>query len=130
MAWMMGTQARGGGSGSVIATVLLGLGGPAPAGAQAPAKKPNILVIFGDDVGQTNIGAYCVRRGGIPDAEHRPDRARRHDVHGLLRREQLHGGPFDLHHRPDAQADRPVEGRHSRARRWAFSRATSPSRRR
>jgi hypothetical protein len=26
--------------------------------AQAQAKKPNILVIFGDDVGQTNISAY------------------------------------------------------------------------
>ena len=26
--------------------------------AQAPAKKPNILVIFGDDIGQTNISAY------------------------------------------------------------------------
>jgi arylsulfatase len=31
----------------------------APPGlAQAPAKKPNILVIFGDDVGQTNLSAY------------------------------------------------------------------------
>jgi arylsulfatase len=29
----------------------------APAAAQ-PAKKPNILVIFGDDVGQTNVSAY------------------------------------------------------------------------
>ncbi|MFM7133653.1 MAG: arylsulfatase, partial [Planctomycetota bacterium] len=28
-------------------------------GAQkAPAKKPNILVIWGDDVGQFNVGAY------------------------------------------------------------------------
>ncbi|HEY6980753.1 arylsulfatase [Reyranella sp.] len=31
--------------------------GPVPASAQAPAK-PNILVIFGDDIGQTNISAY------------------------------------------------------------------------
>ncbi len=32
----------------------------APAAAQAPAtgKKPNILVIFGDDIGQTNVSAY------------------------------------------------------------------------
>jgi arylsulfatase len=29
---------------------------PAPAGA--PGAKPNILVIFGDDIGQTNISAY------------------------------------------------------------------------
>ena len=35
-------------------------------------------------------------------AQHRPHRQGRHDVHGLLRREQLHGGPLVLHHRPDA----------------------------
>src|SRR6266446_2963258 len=29
-----------------------------PAQAQAPAAKPNILVIMGDDVGWYNIGAY------------------------------------------------------------------------
>ena len=32
------------------------LGGPAP--AQAQERKPNILVIMGDDVGWFNIGAY------------------------------------------------------------------------
>ncbi|SNT12206.1 arylsulfatase [Tardiphaga sp. OK246] len=33
---------------------------PAPVATQpgAPTKRPNILVIFGDDVGQTNISAY------------------------------------------------------------------------
>jgi hypothetical protein len=36
--------------------------------AQAQEKKPNILVILGDDVGQ-----------------YRPSRERGHDVHGLLR---------------------------------------------
>ena len=30
----------------------------APAAAQAPAKKPNILVIWGDDIGVHNISAY------------------------------------------------------------------------
>ena len=29
-----------------------------PAAAQTAAKKPNILVIWGDDVGQFNISAY------------------------------------------------------------------------
>ena len=91
----------------VVALVLVSV--PSPALAQ---KKPNILVIFGDDIGQTNISAYTHRRGGLQDAEHRPHRQGRHDVHGLLRREQLHGGPLVLHHRPDAQAHRPVEGRH------------------
>src|SRR5215470_15199917 len=32
----------------------------APGVARAQAKKPNILVIFGDDVGQTNISAYSM----------------------------------------------------------------------
>jgi arylsulfatase A-like enzyme len=40
---------------AVAATALVGVA--TPAAAQA-AKKPNILVIFGDDVGQTNISAY------------------------------------------------------------------------
>ena len=31
---------------------------PAEAQAQAAAKKPNVLVIWGDDIGQFNISAY------------------------------------------------------------------------
>jgi arylsulfatase A-like enzyme len=31
---------------------------PAPAAAAPSGRKPNILVIFGDDIGQTNISAY------------------------------------------------------------------------
>src|SRR5258708_37883281 len=31
---------------------------PAPAPAAPSGRKPNILVIFGDDIGQTNISAY------------------------------------------------------------------------
>jgi arylsulfatase len=44
---------------AVVATVLcLGLAAVVPpAAAQAPAR-PNILVIFGDDVGQSNLSAY------------------------------------------------------------------------
>ena len=42
---------------AAVAAILVALA--APAHAQAPAKKPNILVIFGDDVGQTNISAYA-----------------------------------------------------------------------
>ena len=46
-----------------------------PALAQQPsAAKPNILVIFGDDVGQSNISAYTRGRGGLQDAQHRPHR--------------------------------------------------------
>jgi len=31
-----------------------------PGAAQAPTTKPNILVIFGDDIGQTNVSAYSM----------------------------------------------------------------------
>ncbi|PNG24753.1 arylsulfatase [Methylocella silvestris] len=41
---------------SALVVTLAALTGPAL--AQAPAKKPNILVIMGDDVGWFNIGAY------------------------------------------------------------------------
>ena len=46
------------GWGLFFAASLLALGGGAPAQAQAPAKKPNILVIFGDDIGIANVSAY------------------------------------------------------------------------
>ena len=39
------------------AGLALGLSGPAPALAQ-DAAKPNILVIFGDDIGQSNLSIY------------------------------------------------------------------------
>ena len=42
------------------ATTLLAVGllGIPPAGAQAPASKPNIVVVMGDDIGWFNVGAY------------------------------------------------------------------------
>lgn len=42
-------------AGMMVASTLAAAG---PALAQAPAAKPNILVIMGDDVGWFNIGAY------------------------------------------------------------------------
>ncbi|WP_441637238.1 arylsulfatase [Cupriavidus sp. 2MCAB6] len=45
-------------------TTTMAADAPAKASASAPnstsAKKPNILVIFGDDIGQTNISAYSM----------------------------------------------------------------------
>ena len=41
-----------------IAGVLVAMVAAAPAFAQAPAKKPNIIMIMGDDIGWANIGAY------------------------------------------------------------------------
>ena len=38
------------------------------------AKKPNILVIWGDDIGQSNIQRLHEGAGGLPDAQHRQNR--------------------------------------------------------
>ena len=42
----------------LLAGGTIAVGATAPTLAQAPAKKPNILVIMGDDVGWCNIGAH------------------------------------------------------------------------
>jgi hypothetical protein len=44
--------------GSLLALALVGL--LLPQASYGQAKKPNILVIFGDDIGQANIGAYSL----------------------------------------------------------------------
>ena len=43
---------------TLIFVALLAVAAPAWAQAPAAGGKPNILVIFGDDIGQTNISAY------------------------------------------------------------------------
>jgi hypothetical protein len=52
-----------------------------------------------------------VRPDGLPHGEHRPHRARRHDVHRLLRRSELHGGSLLVHHRAGDAAHRPEQSR-------------------
>ncbi len=37
-------------------------------------KKPNVLVIFGDDIGQANVSAYSHGADGLPDAQYRSNR--------------------------------------------------------
>ena len=51
------------------------------------------------------------RRDGLPDAEHRPDRARGRAVHRLVRAAELHRRAGGVHHRPVAGAHRPDQGR-------------------
>jgi len=43
---------------TLIAATALALGLASTALAQTPARKPNILVIWGDDIGISNISAY------------------------------------------------------------------------
>ena len=51
------------------------------------------------------------RRDGLQDAQHRPRREGRHDVHRLLRRAELHRRPGVVHHRAVRPAHRHDQGR-------------------
>ena len=42
----------------LLFVALIAASWPAMAQSQAPAKKPNILTIWGDDIGQFNVSAY------------------------------------------------------------------------
>ena len=99
---------------ALVATSLSPLARSPAMAQQANTAKPNILVIFGDDIGQTNISAYADGLVGYKTPN--IDRIAKEGMmlHRLLCREQLHGGSLDLHHRADLPADRAVQGRHSR----------------
>jgi len=43
---------------SIVAVVIAVMSFAAPALAQPPSKKPNILIIWGDDIGYWNVSAY------------------------------------------------------------------------
>ena len=43
---------------ALAASLALGISFLAPAHAQTPTQKPNIVIIWGDDIGQSNISAY------------------------------------------------------------------------
>ena len=68
--------------------------------SQTSGGKPNILVIFGDDIGQSNVSAYSMGLMGYRTPNIDRIAKERHDLHRLLRRAELHGGPLDVHHRP------------------------------
>ena len=108
-----------------LAVVLVALA--LPAGAQQ--KKPNIVVIMGDDIGIWNIGAYHRGMMAGPDAEPRQARRRGHAVHRLLRRGELHGGTRRLHHRRAADPHRHDHRRPGRRDRSACRRRRRRSRR-
>ena len=72
-------------------------------------SKPNLVVIFGDDIGQSNISAYTFGLMGYRTPN--IDRiAGRHDVHRLLCRDSCTAGR-SFHHRADAATHRPFQGR-------------------
>ena len=98
----------------------------APTGTSAPSelstqqtdtgKKPNILVIFGDDIGQTNVSAYTMGLMGYRTPNIDRIAKEGHDLHRLLRRAKLHGRPVVVHHRPVHLPHRAVARSASRPR--------------
>ena len=97
----------------LVASLVTAIAVIVPAAAQ-DNQKPNIVIIWGDDIGQSNISAYYDGADGLPHAEHRPRRQGRDDLHRLLRRAELHGRPGVVHHRPARSAHRPDQGRPAR----------------
>jgi len=64
----------------------------------AKNKQPNFLILWGDDVGQSNLSIFTKGMMGYrtPTSTASP---RRHPLHRLLRRAELHGRARVVHHR-------------------------------
>ena len=98
--------------------------------AQAQEKKPNILVIFGDDIGQSNISAYTHGLMGYKTPN--IDRIAREGMMftDYYAENSCTAGRSSFITGQIAVAHRAVEGRHSGRARSACRRETSPSPRR
>jgi hypothetical protein len=75
--------------------------------------KPNILILWGDDIGWWNISYNNHGLMGYrtpPTSTASPTRAR---LHRLLRPAELHRRPRRLHHRAEPIPHRPDQGRHA-----------------
>ena len=85
--------------------------------AEAQSQQPNIIFIMGDDIGWSNIGAYNqgIMAGRTPNLDRLA--IRRHAVHRLLRRSELHGRSRELHHRRVTDPHR-IDDRRSGWRHW------------
>ena len=63
------------------------------------SDQPNILIIWGDDIGISNLSCYSDGLMGYRTPNIDRDRRRGRPVHRLLRRAELHGRPRGVHHR-------------------------------
>ena len=83
----------------------------------AKTKQPNILVIWGDDIGIANLSCYTHGLMGYKTPN--IDRLAKEgmmftDSYG---EQSLHRRALVIHHRPELLSHRSVQGRHSRRRR-------------
>ena len=81
---------------------------------KAPTEKPNIVVIFGDDIGITDISAYS--NGLLGFRTPNIDRLANEGLlfNRLLCRTKLYCRPVDFHHRAERGAHGAIQGRHAR----------------
>ena len=77
----------------------------------AKTDKPNILIIWGDDIGWFNISAY--NHGIMGYRTPNIDRIAKEGctLHRLVRPAKLHGGSRRVHHRSVPDSHRPDQGR-------------------
>ena len=83
------------------------------------AAKPNIVVIWGDDIGITNLSCYSDGLMGYrtPNIDRIAQEGMR--VHRLLRRAELHGRTIVVHHRSARIAHRVDQSRSAGRHRWS-----------
>ncbi len=75
-----------------------------------PNGKPNILVMWGDDIGITNVSAYSDGLMGYRTPNIDRIAARRHPFHRLLRRTVMHRRSGSLHLRTESLSHRAHQG--------------------
>ena len=94
---------------ALAAAVQLFAGGTAE--AQQP-RKPNILVLFGDDMGYWNVERLQPRHHGLQNPQHRPHRGRKaQSSRPTSTRQRGSRRPRRVHHRSVADSDGPPQGR-------------------
>lgn len=97
------------GSSALATTALMTTGaraqGAAQTGQTAGNGKPNIVVIWGDDIGISNLSCYSMGVMG-----YRTPNIDRIAREGMLWRTELHGWPICLHHRAERVSHGAVKG--------------------
>ena len=85
-------------------------------------KKPNILILFGDDIGMWNVSYFS--RGQMGYRTPNIDRVANEGVAftDYYAPAELYGGPGRVHHRTESRSYRSDEGRHA----WRDGRACRP----
>ena len=69
-------------------------------------KQPNILILWGDDIGMWNISHFSHGMMGYRTPNIDRSRKRRRYFHRFVRAAELHGWACSLHHRPEPAAHR------------------------